>query len=126
MMREATSLLLAALHAVVDANQAWLGTNRAPQLYESGVACQDEPMAERIGLIPDVIVYGHGTPAELAAWRCAELRHAGKEASLRIVWQTLGTGTKVPVVQVRIGKPAHAIEDPAQIVRTLQRERSKP
>lgn len=96
------------LEAVVTFNRWYLAAARVPPLYETGVRHRDEPWAGRLEQFcpaPILLASGWGDCAQLAAWRTAELRNAGRRASMRCIMQAIrrpdGARDRLYHVQVR-------------------------
>ncbi len=106
------------LDALVVANIRYLRTHHVPLLYESGVRYEEEPndgSPEEFASIYKVITRGWGDCDDLAPWRCAELRHGGERAKIRITWRRRKNGQRVFHVVVRRGDGT-TIEDPSALL----------
>lgn len=84
-----------------------------PPLYRSGVVYEREPWAGKYEEFADMLTVlrrGWGDCDDLAAWRVAELREQGENATIRIYWRKRrAPGDRSPLtmhVQVRRGPGA--------------------
>ena len=111
--------LSAALEGLTATNVVLLGRNRnAPMLYKSGVRYRAEPVGKEKWLtVPQVIRAGFGDCEDLAAWRAAELRHAGIPARAVVI----RSGPKMFHAVVRL--PSGQLEDPSAKLGMLKRGR---
>lgn len=104
------------LEALVAVNRITLKSDASIKpLYSSGVVYQREPKGqETFNDITVIRHYGYGDCAHLAAWRCAELRNAGENATLRLTWKVTRRGKRLFHVQVR--RADGRIEDPSKLL----------
>lgn len=99
-----------ALEALAFRARAELDRGGVPPLYESGIVYRSMPTDRRAWKTPaGVMRDGHGDCADLAAWRIAELRKAGKRAGFRIL-RTRRNGLFHIVVALASGR----VEDPSR------------
>jgi len=85
-------------------------------LYQSSIRYvddSDETAEQRVWTIPIVGTRGRGACADLAAWRCAELRMEGIRANVRLVPQSADPSNKV--FHAVVATP-RGYEDPASIL----------
>ncbi len=104
------------LEALTTVNVLFLTTHHVPPLYQSGVRYQNEPRQwknEHFDTVPVVLKRGWGDCDDLAPWRCAELRHQGERARIRIQWKRLPEGKLFHIV---VRRENGTIEDPSRIL----------
>lgn len=103
------------LESLVQVNRIFLQQFRVPNLYESGVRYQREPLGttEEFAAIPAVLARGWGDCDDLAPWRVAELRHVGEHAKIKIIWKRHPNGRMYHIV-VRRGDGT--VEDPSALL----------
>jgi len=99
------------VQAMVANNVGYLKAHQAPLLYETGVRYRRDEQGTEMQWwdIPSILRAGYADCKGLAAWRVAELRHAGYSATPRVVTDN----GKVFHVQV-LGP--RGIEDPSEIL----------
>lgn len=102
------------LEAVIFVNRLFLqGHPKTPGLYDSGVFYGEASAEDGFVFvdIPTILQRRRGICSHLAAWRVAELREAGVNASLRIVWSK-----DLSTYHVQVRFPSGVIEDPSQVL----------
>lgn len=89
---------------------------KTPPLYQAGVRYRLEPDGtEDFADIETVIDRGYGDCAHLSAWRVAELRENGEQATIRLEWvKNPRTGQRMFHVLVR--RADGRIEDPSTLL----------
>jgi hypothetical protein len=107
------SIIQPQLNALVMGNQLFLRLHHVKPLYQTGVRYHEEPptfvtfsdgrreRVEEFAAIPVVLARKWGDCDDLAPWRCAELRNAGEQASIRIQWKRQSNGRKLFHILVR-------------------------
>src|SRR5262245_54466558 len=96
------------LALMVAVNRLHIRAKRVPLLYSSGVRYRSEVPDESYVCALTCYEQGWGDCAHLAAWRCAELREMGDQATVRVTWRK----RRFFHVQVRRGNGS--IEDPSE------------
>lgn len=114
------------LECTVAQNQIMMRANPGafPPLYQSKVRFRPEPNAgeyEEFATADLVLRRGYGDCDDLVAYRVAELREQGEDATIRIHWRDKGATTgRLYHVTVRRGKtrkfPDGEIEDPSRFL----------
>jgi len=104
--------LRAGVAGLMMQDMVWLKYHpRTPALYQSGVYYRPESGTEEWKTIPYVIADGYGDCEDLGAWRAAELRVSGINATPDIKIRQLPTGNWRAHVVVKL--PDGTIEDPS-------------
>lgn len=90
-----------------------------PTIYESGAVYRREPVgSERWQSIAEIVQRSPraGDCEDLAAWRAAELRHAGEDASVRIVRTSRGSFHAIVL------RGDGSVEDPSRILHDAEED----
>lgn len=114
--------LLYMLEALTKCNQVYLARNpNTIKLYDSKVVYQPEFGTEEWQDIPTTLARGWGDCEDLAAFRCAELRHEGIHAMPHIRWRQVGKSWRFhallqwpPTVDANGNVRPGRIEDPSR------------
>jgi hypothetical protein len=85
--------LLKLMEALAQMNEGHLAQMKYPSIYESGVRYRREERSENWQDIPSILEAGAGDCEDLACWRIAELRRAGKLAFPYLAFQKLENGS---------------------------------
>jgi hypothetical protein len=109
----ATRVIHHLVEAMVENNQGYLASHKAPLLYESGVHYRPDKSGGATEMqwwdIPSILAAGYADCKGLAAWRVAELRHAGYAASTRVITDN------GQMFHVQVLGP-NGIEDPSKVL----------
>ena len=121
--RELAPVIKMILETQVAINQLYIRLHKVPPIYRSGIRYREEPMnllrlgrqrpeaVEEFACIPAIIERGWDDCDGIGPWRCAELRHHGEKAKIRLTWRRHPqTGQKIFHVVVRRGNGD--VEDP--------------
>lgn len=105
------------LEGVIEINRASIRAGQIGPLYQSGVVYQDEPPDyESIVDALTTYSYGVGDCAHLSAWRVAELREAGENASITIEWNESIYEPDFLLYHVQVRRGDGSIEDPSALL----------
>jgi hypothetical protein len=111
-VRHAAQVINHLVQAMIENNMGYLETHKAPLLYQSGVRYSPDNQGStemQWWDIPSILNHGFADCKGLAAWRVAELRHAGYSATPEVITQN------GQMFHVRIRGP-NGIEDPSKIL----------
>lgn len=99
----------AAVMGLTLINLAQLQKTALPDLYESDVKYTREPIGrERWQTITETIARKKGDCEDLAAARCAQLRHAGEDATINV------TLVRPGLMHIRVRRADGSLEDPSK------------
>lgn len=105
--------LLWLLESFVNINRIILRENNIPPLYKAGVVYRREERTEIWKDASRVLRDGFGDCEDLSAWRVAELRNNGKEATPYIRYR-MEEGRYI--YHVMVMRHGEALEDPSRIL----------
>jgi hypothetical protein len=111
-VKNATEVVLHLVQAMISNNEGYLKTHRAPLLYKSNVRYKPDNQGStemQWWDIPSIIKAGYADCKGLAAWRVAELRNAGYNATPEVI-----TDNGL-MFHVRVRGP-NGVEDPSKLL----------
>lgn len=128
------------LEALTTIDLVYLTTHHVPPLYQAGVRYQEEPRGkpgivgrpnEEFASIPAILSRGWGDCDDLAPWRCAELRHQGFSAKIRVQWRKFPNGKLFHIVVRREGpvpdfNPRYMVRDGNTVIEDPSRALGMP
>lgn len=108
---ETLAQVQAAVSGLVLVNLAQLETVKLPPLYESGVRYKmEKPGHEQWQTIVELFGNKSGDCEDLCAARCAQLRHAGENASINVKLVRNG------LMHIRVRRGNGDLEDPSKLL----------
>ncbi len=112
-MADDLKALDAVLRALIDRNTEILKHRPAPAFAASGVVYQPWPAGESLDTVDVLLERGHGDADSLAAWRVAELRAVGIDATFEIRHEPLPSSFG-HYYRILVRLPDGSVEDPTR------------